>query len=246
MNYSYLFIDNLNGHSYENGLNELKASFGTLKNNVSEEDSVIVFNNEISGKNIDFFREKNIIHHYVNPSRNYAGSDTFNPISILVEKIIALKNYDLNQDIVLLDIDTVFTQRPPDDVWNPNFVVLNEIEYYLMDWRNLDKVLPYIPWKEVDINFDNSFPMYNTGVIYIPKKFRKEICEKALWIVDYLNNGTFNPDDRYGNKLDEQIALSVVLYDIYGKYNHIKLANSFIYHFWAEKQHQIKWWEDYV
>ena len=86
-----------------------------------------------------------------------------------------------------MDIDTAVTQKFPKKYWNSNQIVFDNIEYPIMQWRNLDKVLPEIPWKQFDIDFDNSFMMYNTGVIYIPKKFRKEICEKALKIVDYLN-----------------------------------------------------------
>jgi hypothetical protein len=245
MNYSYLFVDNLNGHPYIDGFNELKTSVSVLKK-IEKYSSIHIFNNETSGKTIDYCKAEGLNHNLISISKNYSGSNSVDPISILVEKIISLKNFDSEQEIVLMDIDTAFTQKSPDDIWNSNYAVLSDLEYYLMDWRYLYKVLPYIPWKEIDVNFDNSFPMYNTGVIYIPKKFRKEICEKALWIVDYLNNGTYKPEDRCGNKLDEQIALSIVLHDIYGKYNHIKLAKDFIYHFWAEKQNGIKWWENYV
>ena len=53
MNYAYLFIDNLNGHPYEDGFNEIKASVTALKKNINPDDSIIVFNNELFGKNID-------------------------------------------------------------------------------------------------------------------------------------------------------------------------------------------------
>lgn len=242
MNYAYLFIDNLNGHSYENGFNELKASITALKKHIDSNDSIIVFNNEISGRNVDFFNENNIIHRYVNPSRNYKGSDKINPISILVEKIISLMNFDESEEIVLMDIDTAVTQKFPKKYWNSNQIVFDNIEYPIMQWRNLDKVLPEIPWKQFDIDFDNSFMMYNTGVIYIPKKFRKEICEKALKIVDYLNDH-FEPEERCGNKLDEQVALSIVAHDCFGRFGNIKISSDYIHHYWSERQNNIKWWE---
>lgn len=242
MNYAYLFIDNLNGHSYENGFNELKASITALKKHIDSNDSIIVFNNEISGRNVEFFNENNIIHRYVNPSRNYKGSDKINPISILVEKIISLMNFDESEEIVLMDIDTAVTQKFPKKYWNSNQIVFDNIEYPIMQWRNLDKVLPEIPWKQFDIDFDNSFMMYNTGVIYIPKKFRKEICEKALKIVDYLNDH-FEPEERCGNKLDEQIALSIVAHDCFGRFGNIKISSDYIHHYWSERQNNIKWWE---
>lgn len=242
MIYAYLFIDNLNGHSYENGINELKASITTLKKNISHNDSIVVFNNETSGKNIDFFKKQKISHRHISLSRKYKGSDNINPISILVEKIICLMNFDENEDIVLMDIDTAIVNQIPENYWDNNHIVFDNIEYPIMQWRNLDKVLPQIPWKDYDINFDSSFMMYNTGVIYIPKRFRKEVCEKALKIVDYLNDN-FEPEDRCGNKLDEQIALSIVAQDCFGKYGYIKLSNEYIYHYWAERQNNIKWWE---
>lgn len=242
MNYAYIFVDNLNGHSYENGLNELKASIESLKI-TQEYESIQVFNNEVEGKNIEYFKENNIIHNHFNLSRNYGGSDNTNPISILVEKIIQLINFDEDQEIVLMDIDTSSQKKIPKDFFNQNTIVFDTVEYPIMQWRNLDKVLPQIPWKQFDINFDSSFMMYNTGVIYIPKKFRKELCEKSLKIVDYLNDN-FDPSERCGNKLDEQIALSIVCHDVFGKYGNIKFSSEFIHHHWDDRQNGIEWWKN--
>lgn len=242
MKYSYVFVDNLNGHSYVNGLNELKVSIATLKK-LQSCDSILVFNNEVSGKNIDYFKQENIFHNHINLSRNYGSSDRVNPINILVEKIISLMNYDENEDIVLMDIDTTLKNSIPENFWDHNNVVFDNAEYYIMQWRNLDRVLPQIPWKQFDINFDSSFIMYNTGVVYIPKRFRKELCEKALKIVDYLNEN-FDPKERLGNKLDEQIALSIVCHDCFGRYGNIKLSNNYIEHHWEAKQKGVNWWEN--
>lgn len=241
MNYAYLFIDNLNGHSYENGLDQIKYSIKKLKKNISSTDKIVVFNNETSGKNIEYFKSEGIDHHYIELSRNYKGSDKINPISILVEKIICLMNFDEHQDIVLMDIDTTNVNELPNNFWGGE-VVFDNIEYPIMQWRNLDKVLPRIPWDIFDIAFDNSFIMYNTGVIYIPKLHRKEICQKALKIVDYLNNN-FDAEERCGNKLDEQIALSIVCQEYYGKYDLIKLSNNYIHHHWQDSQNNVKWWD---
>jgi hypothetical protein len=150
-------------------------------------------------------------------------------------------NFDEDKELVIMDIDTSFTQKIPHEYWDENHIVFDALEYPIMQWRNLDKVLPNIPWKQFDINFDSSFMMYNTGVIYLPKKFRKEICEKALKIVDYLNEN-FDPDERCGNKLDEQIALSIVAHDCYGRYGNIKFSSEYIHHYWKEKQEGINWW----
>jgi hypothetical protein len=243
MNYAYLFVDNLGGHSYQNGLDELKASVFSLKK-MQNYDSIHVFNNETSGKNIEYFENENIIHNRINLSRNYGGSNNINPINILVEKIICLMNFDEGEDITLIDIDTEFQKQILNVFWNPNYVVFDNVEYPIMQWRNLDKILPSIPWKTFDINFDSSFLMYNTGVIHLPKKFRKELCEKALGIVDYLNHN-FSPEDRCGNKLDEQIALSIVCHDTYGRFGNIKYSKEYIHHHWESKQTGEKWWEKF-
>lgn len=243
MNYAYLFVDNLDGHSYQNGLEELKASIFSLKK-IQNYNSIHVFNNETSGKNIEYFQKENVIHNHINLSRNYGSSNNINPINILVEKIICLMNFDENKDITLIDIDTEFQRSIPNVFWNPNYVVFDNVEYPIMAWRNLDKILPNIPWKTFDINFDSSFLMYNTGVIHLPKKFRREICEKALQIVDYLNHN-FSPEDRCGNKLDEQIALSIVCHDIYGRFGKIKYSKDYIKHHWESKHTEDKWWKKY-
>jgi len=244
MNYCYLFVDNLNGHPYVDGFHELTKSISVLKQTQGKENPVYVFNNEIEGKIFDFCQQQNLTHIYHPLTRNYSGSDKINPISILVEKINVLNRFDENQDIVFLDTDTAFTQKVDEQYWDENHVVLHNIEYFLCDWRNLGSILPRLDWKQIGVEFDRTFPMYNTGVIYIPKRFRKELTEKALWIVDQLNNGEFPPEERMGNKLDEQIALSIVLHDTFGRYGHIKLCHDSIYHYWAEKQNGIKWWEN--
>lgn len=246
MNYCYLFIDNLNGHPYVDGFNELKKSVSILKQKQGHDTKISVFNNENHGKISNFCQQENISHIEHQLTRNYIGSDNINPINILVEKINVLNKFTEDQDVVFLDTDTAILEFIPDDYWDDNHVVLHNIEYYLCDWRNLGNVLPKINWAEIDVEFDSTFPMYNTGVIYIPKRFRKELTEKALWIVDQLNSGEFPPNERMGNKLDEQIALSIVLHDTFGKHGNIKLCNKIIAHYWAEKQNGIKWWEDKI
>jgi len=175
MNYGYIFIDNLNGHVYDDGFNQLKKSISVLKKTKIDYDNIYIFNNEKEGKVVDYCKQENLVHIYINLSRRYDKSDTVNPISILVEKIIALRDFDLEKDIVLLDIDTTFISKPPVGIWNNSDVVLNDAEYYLTQWRNLDKVLPKIPWNEIEISFKDDYIMYNTGVIYIPRSVRKKM-----------------------------------------------------------------------
>jgi hypothetical protein len=84
--------------------------------------------------------------------------------------------------------------------------------------------------------------MYNTGVVYIPKEHRNEICRNALWIVDRLNDGK-NPEFRYGNKLDEQIGLSIATHHKYLDKGGVFTCKDLINHFWEEKVTGQKWWK---
>lgn len=243
MNYAYLFVDTLQGHGYEDAFAQLKKSVETLKAVTPNYESIHIFNNEKHGKIYEFCQEQGCYHRYIELSRDYHGSSSFQPITILVEKIIQLRNFDPDKEIVLIDIDTVFTNPVPQGIWGKFNSVMWNAEFYLTEWRNLGNVLPLLPWQELGIDFDDSYPMYNSGVVYIPKERRFELCEKALKIVDLLNDGTFAPEDRLGNKLDEQIALSIVLHHTYGKYGALYYSDGFIYHYWQEKQQGIRWWE---
>lgn len=244
MNYSYLYINKLIGEDRLDLFDQLKKSVEIL--NLVEKDygSISLFIEPGDADVKDFSKKNGIFNREISLSRNYSKDGNISLIDILVEKIIQLKNFNQEQDTVLLDIDTVFKSSIPMNFWEDDRAVFWSAEYYITQFRNLDKVLPYIPWEEIDIKFTNDFIMYNTGVVYIPKKHRKEICEKALWITDYLNNGQFLPNDRFGNKLDEQIGLSIAVHDHYGKYGKIKTCEQYIHHYWDEKARGIKWWKN--
>jgi hypothetical protein len=243
LNYCYLYINKLSGQEKQDLFSQLEKSAKVLKQVEKSHGSVHLFVDKDDldiktySKNQGFFNKE------IQLSRNYNQDGPISSLDILVEKIVQLKDFDQNKDVVLLDIDTVFTNNVPENFWNEDQAVFWSAEYYITQFRNLEKVLPYIPWKQVDINYDNSFIMYNTGVVYIPKKHRKEICEKALWITDFLNNGTFLPEDRFGNKLDEQIGLSIAVHDVYGRHGGIKTCENIIHHYWEEKTKGIKWWQ---
>ena len=161
-------------------------------------------------------------------------------IKILVEKIFILKDFPEDEDVVLLDVDTAFKTYIDDSIWR-NIPILWSAEYYITQFRNLDKILPSLPWYEVDITFNTSYIMYNTGVVYIPKSDRREICRKALWITDRLND--WDEDLRHGNKLDEQIGLSIAICDRYLFNESIFVCNQVIDHFWESKAKGEKWWK---
>jgi hypothetical protein len=243
MNYSYLYIDKYSGQDSDDFFAQLKKSVSVLKEKQPLRDNIYVFNDQVEGTIKDFCQQEGCIHQPITLSKNYPGSGGSAPINILVEKIISLRDFDENKDIVLLDVDTLFLSPIPEVVWRDGIAAMWNYEYPLTQFRNLDRVLPHLPWSEIGIPFNNSYPMYNTGVVYIPKKHRKEICEKALWIVDKLNDGTYLPEDRAGSKLDEQIGLSIAVHDVYGKYGNVKLCYNVIHHYWKEKQDNIRWWE---
>ena len=239
MNYAYLYINRLTGQAQIDLFDQLKTSIKILKTLDPNHGSIHIFNSGDS-EIIKFCEQQGCFSHYINTTRSYGGL-----IDILIEKINILKDFDADQEVTLLDIDTAFINPPSADLWHPNVAVLWSAEYYITQYRNLDKVLPLLPWPDIGIDFNPSYIMYNTGVVYIPKQYRTEICEKALWIVDKLNDGSYDPGDRYGNKLDEQIGLSIAIHDVFGKQGNIKTCEHFIHHYWEEKAKTDgnKWWK---
>jgi hypothetical protein len=245
LNYCYLYINKLTGQEKQDLFLQVKKSSQILKQVEKSHGSVHLFVDKDDQDIKAYSKNQGFFNKEIPLSRNYNQDGSISSLDILVEKIVQLKDFDQNKDVVLLDIDTVFTNNVPENFWDEETAVLWAAEYYITQFRNLENVLPFIPWQDVGIDYNNDFIMYNTGVVYIPKKHRKEICEKALWIVDYLNNGTFNPADRYGNRIDEQISLSIAIHDFYGKRGKIKTCEHFIHHFWEEKHKTQgnRWWE---
>jgi hypothetical protein len=243
MNYAYVYINKLEGNDREDLLQQLQHSVASLKEKEKDHGSIHIFSDITDLKIKDYCKGQGCFNKPTKILRNYSGNGSLSLIDILTEKIIQLKNFDKTQDVALIDVDTEFTVEIPKDYWQDDCAVFWKAEYYITQFRNLDRVLPQIPWAKIDIEFDPSFIMYNTGVVYIPKLYRKEICEKALWITDFLNNGKFLPEERYGNKLDEQIGLSIAVYDVYGRQGKIKTCEHFIHHYWEEKTKNIRWWE---
>lgn len=236
MNFAYLYIN-----EYENEqdkfdfFEQLKKSIELL-NRHTQNPKIYIYHSTGDSEIRDYCLINGYISKPISYHRPFTGL-----IKILVEKIFILKDFPDDQDVVLLDVDTAFKSYTDDSVWG-NIPILWSAEYYITQWRNLDKILPSLPWYEVDIKFDTSYIMYNTGVVYIPKNDRKEICRKALWITDRLNDGK-DPEFRYGNKLDEQIGLSIAICDRYLYKEGIFISNQIIDHFWESKSKGEKWWE---
>jgi hypothetical protein len=242
LNYSYIYLNRCLGQDRIDLFKQLDKSVKVLKDIEKDHGSIHVFS-DINDQEIKTFsREQGLLNRPISISRCYSSNGSLSLIDILAEKIIQLRDFDQDQETVLLDVDTVFLKKIDRSYWDDS-AVFWKAEYQIQQFRNLDRVLPQIPWSEIDIKFDHSFMMYNTGVVYIPKKYRKEVCEKALWITDYLNNGRFSPEDRYGNKLDEQIGLSIAVHDVFGRQGKIKCCDQYIHHYWEEKTKGIRWWE---
>ncbi len=236
MNFAYLYINEYkNAQDKVDFFEQLKKSIECLK--MYTVNPAIYIYHSFSDLEIQTYCQENgYISKIITSRRPFTGL-----IRILIEKIFILMDFSDSEDVVLLDVDTAFKSHIDNSIWGNN-PILWSAEYYITQFRNLDKILPSLPWYEVDIDFNTSYIMYNTGVIYIPKLDRKEICRKALWIVDRLNDGK-DPELRYGNKLDEQIGLSISICDRYLNKEGIFICNQIIDHFWESKSKGEKWWK---
>lgn len=237
MNYGYLFITDYEGSPCNNCFEQLKTSIQSIKDVVVNYKSINIFTNTITEELRAYSQAEGVHIVQIPIVRNYSGV----PIaSVLVHKIFVLRDFDETEEIVLLDLDTKFTSKP---AWDVNTAMIWAVEYPLLSARNLHTVLPYIPWETIGVKFTEQFTMKNTGVVFIPKADRKELCEKAIWVVDYLNSGQYPPEDRSCNKLDEQIAFSILLEDKYSRDGRLRSTESHVYHYWAENMQEIRWWE---
>lgn len=178
--------------------------------------------------------------HPVFPSRCFPGDTILN---ILVEKIMAMRDIAEGCECVVIDLDTEIVGNFHEILGKPPVVtawpILCAREYPLYSERNLGNVLPQIQFESLGIDFDPAFYMYNTGFIFIPSIVRRVLCAKALLLVDAIHR--FAAEDRYGDKLDEQIALSIVLQSQF-RHNILTVEGRFLKHFWREAMAGKKWW----
>lgn len=235
MNYAYLYVNEYKGQEKIDFFDQLKKSIEVLKR-CTIDPKIFVYHHEDDTEIVGYCNSNRINAVPIKFHRPFHGI-----IRILVEKIFILRDFPEDEEIVLLDVDTLFRYNISDSIWQKH-PILWDAEYYITQFRNLDKVLPFLPWYEIDINFDTTYVMYNTGVVYIPKEHRREICQKALWITDRLNDGK-NPDFRYGNKLDEQIGLSIAIHEKYRNNGGIAVCKDMIDHFWEAKTQGLIWWK---
>jgi hypothetical protein len=233
MNWGYLYVTNYKDLNCEDCFDQLKHSVKSLKEKVSIIDSINIYSDLITDELKEWCDKEGLLLHKIEVQREYSGLDIS---SVVAQKLFILRDYDQTKEFTLIDIDTEFINDPNFDsntptIWN--------IEYPLISARNLDTLMPLITFEEIGVEFNLNMTMKNTGLIYVPKKDRKEISEKAIWLVDYLNNGKHKPEDRVCNKLDEQISLSILLEFFYPSIN---TAEWFLNHYWANKMDGIKWY----
>jgi hypothetical protein len=252
MKYLYLVVEQLNGKILiPDILPKFEFSFHSLRHHVPESKeprAIIVYSVDPSERLKTLcwlesaeLRIIELCRNYPNTTPNYDSK-----LNILVEKIVLLRDFDPDRECVYMDLDTEivgdFSSLLTDKA------ALNCTEYPLVSppARNLDRVLPFLPYKNWDVRWNPNYKMCNAGFVFIPKAIRKDLCVKALHIVDFLNNGTFPGVDRICNGLDEQIALSIVLQDRFG--DTLIQVPQYINHFWlqsilrAQGEEHIKWW----
>jgi len=211
MKYLYLLIEKYKGEiKTPNLLNKIKHSTVSLEKimNVAPE-NIIIANPEPSKEFVKWIQEKKYSTYTFKLSKNYKTTITWDRLNIFIEKAIQLIKFD--EDVVYLDIDTEIIKDISPLLFHDT-ASLWEAEWNFTTARNLGNILPKLPFNKININYDTSFKMCNAGFVWIPSNKRKQLCEKVLWIVDTLNNGSYPESDRICNDLDEQIAFSIVLH----------------------------------
>lgn len=158
-------------------------------------------------------------------------------LDALVKKIQALRYFPEDQEMVVMDCDTEVS-APYDGCFEQGVPVLCNGEYHILSMRNLGAVLPQCQLPG-EVQIVETCEMMNSGVVYIPKERRRELADYALAIVDEL--GRFPADQRFGDKLDEQIALSIVVQWAYPKVD--QAAFHGLDHHWPKVHSNIRYWE---
>jgi FkbM family methyltransferase len=247
MNYVYLIVEGCNGYGKDfNGIEKLDFSIKSLKKNTSKYKNIYVYysyddtNIDTQDKIINYCKNNNIIsidngklkHDFGKSCKNISNPYRLN---ILIEKIYILLNHDDNEDICFVDLDTEFNYTIDKYIYNLNKPILWTNEYNLLQKKKLVNFFNNIMKYNVDIESR----MFNTGFIFIPKLYRKSLAKEALQLALEMNK---YPDNlRPCKDLDEQIALSIVIFKYYK--NNIILMNKHINHYWDKCMRNEKYWE---
>ena len=223
MNFAYLIVPGCNNCPYDDGLILLQKSINSLRKYLPESKIYIYYGYDESSKNKiyeieDFIKNNELIpknighlkHEFGRIEFDHVANSIKNPyrLNILIEKIYILLNHNENEEICFIDLDTEFKSN----ITEFNFDKINPILYNnenpLLDQRGLGDF-----FKNINYNIDNKSRMFNSGFIYIPLKERKKIAQECIDLVLEMNK--YSDKKRLAKDLDEQIAISIIVYKYY-------------------------------
>lgn len=233
MIFSYLLVQGCNNCPY-NGIPQLKASVTSLKLNLpnckiyiyygydeSSKDKVTEIEAFISSNNLIGVNIGHLKHNFPVIENKRIASSIKNPyrLNILIEKIYILLNHDEKEEMMFVDLDTVFNSNIKTFQMSKNEPVLYSkeipIEKPLLKQRNLENF-----FKQLNYPVNSDCKMYNTGFIYIPAEKRKAIAQEALDLLFKMN--TISDTQRVAKDLDEQVSLSIIIHKYYSNIKFIR------------------------
>ena len=229
MIFSYLLVQGCNNCPYD-GIPQLKASVTSLKLNLpnckiyiyygydeSSKDKLTEIEAFISSKNLIGVNIGHLKHNFPIIENKKIASSIKNPyrLNILIEKIYILLNHDEKEEVMFVDLDTVFNSNIKNFQVSKNEPVVYSKEKPLLSQRGLENF-----FKQLNYPVKSDCNMYNTGFIYIPAEKRKAIAREALDLLFKMN--TISDTQRVAKDLDEQISLSIIIHKYYGKIRFIQ------------------------
>lgn len=246
MNFAYLLVEGCYGYGkdYE-GLPKLKFSIDSLRKNFDDVQNIYLYYgyDELVQKDVDkiekFCADNNVIlKNFGKLKHQFAKSfrESSNPYqqSLLIEKMYMLKNHDKNEDICYVDLDTEFTPAMKNYKFDLNRPMFHKKEDILVNVRHLGDF-----FNKKKMRVPDTYRMYNSGIIFVPKRKRQEIGRIAVGLILRFNS---DPDDRdrICNRLDDQIAISIA---VQNAYKEINLMEDRVLHYWSSVIENNRYWE---
>jgi hypothetical protein len=233
MIFAYLLVQGCNGCTY-NGIPQLEKSINSLRAYLPDSKIYVYYGYDETSKDKvpdieTFISSKNLIgvnighlkHNFPIIGMKYVAETINNPyrFNILIEKIYVLLNHDEKEEVMYVDVDTIFKPQIRNfRVTNDNAILYDKGSKLLIQ-RNLDNF-----FKQLNYPVRSDSCMYNTGFIYVPANKRKAIAQEALDLV--LSMNTISDTQRFAKDLDEQISLSIIIQKHY--YNKINVMTNFM------------------
>ena len=228
MIFAYLIVQGCNGCPYD-GIRQLEESVNSLKSNLPDSKVYIYYGYDETSKDKvtdieTFISSNNLIgvnigqlkHNFPIIENKEIANSIKNPyrLNILIEKIYILLNHDEKEEVMFVDLDTVFNSNIKNFHVNKNEAVVYSNERSLLSQRCLSNF-----FKQLNYPVKSSSRMYNTGFIYIPAEKRKAITQEALDLVLQMN--TISDTQRVAKDLDEQISLSIIIHKYFNRITNI-------------------------